>query len=203
MPTRKPAEDRKTEIIEALLVLADRIGPDRLTTTDVARAVGVTQAAVFRHFPTKAALWSATGESIAARLTLAWDRAVAPGIPPRAQLRALVAAQLAQMESAPALPAILHSRELNLDNPDLRERFRALLGQFQARLQAILGAMIRDGSMRPDIAPADAAVLVTALIQGVGIRWSLGARGFALRDEGLRLLDVQMALLSPSDGGGT
>ena len=68
MSTRKPAEDRKAEMIEALLVIADRIGPDRLTTNDIARAVGVTQAAIFRHFPTKAELWSATGEVIAERL---------------------------------------------------------------------------------------------------------------------------------------
>ena len=53
MLNRKSAEDRKTEIIEALLGLADRIGPDRLTTNDIAREVGVTQAAIFRHFPTK------------------------------------------------------------------------------------------------------------------------------------------------------
>lgn len=203
MSTRKPAEDRKTEIIEALLRLADGIGPDRLTTTDIARAVGVTQAAVFRHFPTKADLWAEAGELIAGRLSLAWERALDQGGPPRSRLRALVAAQLAQMESFPAMPAILHSRELNLDNAALRARFGHLLAQFQGHLVALLGDMMSDGSLRPDIARADAAVLITALVQGVAIRWSLGARGFGLQDEGLRLLEVQLALLAPSQGGRT
>ncbi|MBL9058832.1 MAG: TetR/AcrR family transcriptional regulator, partial [Mangrovicoccus sp.] len=40
MLKRKPAGDRKADIIEAVLRLADRIGPDRLTTNDVAREVG-------------------------------------------------------------------------------------------------------------------------------------------------------------------
>ena len=52
MPRRKPAEDRKAEIVATLLALADQIGPDRLTTNDIAREVGLTQAAIFRHFPT-------------------------------------------------------------------------------------------------------------------------------------------------------
>ena len=196
MLQRKPAEDRKTDIVEALLRLADQIGPDRLTTNDIAREVGVTQAAIFRHFPTKAELWSAVGEVIAARLAEAWQQALAANTTPKDRLRALIAAQLRQIEAIPALPAILHSRELNVDNVILRERFRGLMMQYQAHLVANLEGMIADGSMTPDVRPQDAAVLLTSLVQGIAIRWSLGSRGFALQPEGLRLLDVQLALFA-------
>jgi len=200
MLRRKPAGDRKTEIIEALLGLADQIGPDRLTTNDIAREVGVTQAAIFRHFPTKAELWSGAGEVIAERLQDAWAAALAAPHTPQGRLRALIAAQLHQIETCPALPAILHSRELNVDNADLRERFRGLLMQYQGHLVASLEGMIADGSMAPQVRPADAAVLLTSLVQGIAIRWSLGSRGFALQHEGLRLLDVQLALFACREG---
>ncbi|MDF1621217.1 TetR/AcrR family transcriptional regulator [Pseudothioclava nitratireducens] len=196
MLQRKPAEDRKTDIVEALLRLADQIGPDRLTTNDIAREVGVTQAAIFRHFPTKAELWSAVGEVIAVRLAEAWQQALAANTTPKDRLRALIAAQLRQIEATPALPAILHSREINVDNVILRERFRGLMMQYQAHLVANLEGMIADGSMTPDVRPQDAAVLLTSLVQGIAIRWSLGSRGFALQPEGLRLLDVQLALFA-------
>lgn len=196
MLQRKPAEDRKADIVEALLRLADQIGPDRLTTNDIAREVGVTQAAIFRHFPTKAELWSAVGEVIAARLAEAWQQALAANTTPKDRLRALIAAQLRQIETTPALPAILHSREINVDNVILRERFRGLMMQYQAHLVANLEGMIADGSMTPDVRPQDAAVLLTSLVQGIAIRWSLGSRGFALQPEGLRLLDVQLALFA-------
>jgi AcrR family transcriptional regulator len=200
MLRRKPAGDRKTEIIEALLGLADRIGPDRLTTNDIAREVRVTQAAIFRHFPTKAELWSGAGEVIAGRLQDAWAAALAGPSSPQDRLRALIAAQLRQIETCPALPAILHSRELNVDNADLRERFRSLLMRYQGHLVASLEDMIADGSIAADIRPADAAVLLTSLVQGIAIRWSLGSRGFALQEEGLRLLDVQLALFACREG---
>ena len=200
MLQRKPAEDRKTDIVEALLRLADQIGPDRLTTNDVAREVGVTQAAIFRHFPTKAELWSAVGEVIAARLAEAWQQAQAANTSPKDRLRALIATQLRQIETTPALPAILHSRELNVDNAILREKFRGLLMQYQAHRVANLEGMIADGSMTPDVKPQDAAALLTSLVQGIAIRWSLGSRGFALQPEGLRLLDVQLVLFACREG---
>lgn len=200
MLRRKSAEDRKAEIIEALLCLADRIGPDRLTTNDIAREVRVTQAAIFRHFPTKSELWSEAGNVIAGRLQDTWATALASHATPQDRLRALIAAQLNQIETCPALPAILHSRELNVDNADLRERFRELLMQYQGHLVASLKGMIADGSMAPHVRPADAAVLLTSLVQGIAIRWSLGSRGFPLQEEGLRLLDVQLALFACREG---
>jgi len=39
-----------------------RYGPDKATVVDVARALGVTHAAVYRHFPSKAALRAAVAE---------------------------------------------------------------------------------------------------------------------------------------------
>lgn len=50
-------------------------------------------------------------------------------------------------------------------------------------------------TLRGDVAAADAAVLLSSLVQGVAIRWTLGARDFGLQAEGLRLLDVQLRLL--------
>ena len=120
---RKSAAERKADIVAALLLLADRIGPDRLTTTDIAREVGVTQAAVFRHFPTKAALWTSAAEGIAALLESGWQAAIAANPRPRDRLRALLAVHLSLNETCPAMPAILNSRELAADDAALRARF--------------------------------------------------------------------------------
>ena len=39
-------------------------------------------------------------------------------------------------------------------------------------------------------------MLLTSLVQGVAIRWALGARDFDLQGEGLRLFEVQLRLLA-------
>ena len=193
---RKPAELRKIEIVVTVLDLADRIGPDRVTTGAVASTIGVTQAALFRHFPTKAALWQAVAEHVAESLTSAWDDALGLGDGPLIRLRALITAQFAQIAATPALPMLLFSRELNVTNAELRATFGGRLMAFRSLLAGEVWAGQKAGLLRDDIVADDAAALLTSLVQGVAIRWALGARDFNLRDEGLRLFDVQCLLLA-------
>ncbi|AUM75316.1 TetR/AcrR family transcriptional regulator [Paracoccus jeotgali] len=199
---RKPAEDRKTEIVEAVLLLADLIGPDRLTTNDVAREVGVTQAAIFRHFPSKDALWAAVGAELQSRLNAAWQEALAAETDPEARLRALIRAQLTQIERTPALPAILHSRELGVSNGALRESCHGLMISFSGLLSEGLAHMAAQGQLRPHISHADGAILLISLVQGLAIRWALGARQFDFCAEGMRLFEVQLALFRRPEGIG-
>lgn len=201
MSGRQSAEERKTQIVAEVLRLADEIGPDRLSTTDVARAIGLSQPAIFRHFPTKGALWLAVAEDIANRLQGSWAAAEAGAAGPHARLRALIGAQLLAISETPALPSILFSRELQVDNQALRDMFRGLLGAFQGRLVVTIRDLQAVGDLKRDVSPEDVAILLTSLVQGVAIRWTLGARGFSLSHEGLRLFDVQMALLKAQEDG--
>jgi AcrR family transcriptional regulator len=199
MSGRQSAEERKTQIVAEVLRLADEIGPDRLSTTDVARAIGLSQPAIFRHFPTKGALWLAVAEDIANRLQGSWAEAEAGAAGPHMRLRALIGAQLSAISETPALPSILFSRELQVDNQALRDVFRGLLGAFQSRLVAVIRDLQAAGDMKRDVSPEDVAILLTSLVQGVAIRWTLGARGFSLPQEGLRLFDVQLAMLNAEE----
>ncbi|MCF1710743.1 TetR family transcriptional regulator [Tabrizicola sp. J26] len=197
---RKTSDLRKAEIVATILALADQIGPDRVTTGAVANEVGVTQAALFRHFPTKAAMWSAVADQVAETLTNAWNAAVAQADLPVDRIRALIRAQLDQIAATPAMPMLLFSRELNVENSALRTAFRGRLTAFHGHLMREVAQGQQCRTLRDDVAAADVAVLLTSLVQGLAIRWSLGARDFGLQAEGSRLLDVQLHLLCAKEG---
>jgi AcrR family transcriptional regulator len=55
-PRRKPAEDRRREIADAALRVVAAGGLGRFTSLAVAREVGVSDAALFRHFPSMDAI---------------------------------------------------------------------------------------------------------------------------------------------------
>ncbi len=194
MLARKPADERKAEIVTAMLRLADEVGPDRLTTQSVANAVGLTQPAIFRHFATKKDLWLAVAAIIADRLTTAWDSALNSSDDPAVRIEALVAAQLTQIEAMPAIPSILFSRELQAENDDLRASVLALMTELVGLLTRELAKGQAAGVFDPELSPADGALLLVSLVQGLAIRWTLGKRGFPLAGEGRRLLAVQMRL---------
>jgi AcrR family transcriptional regulator len=193
MRVRKPAEERKSEIVEATLRLADKVGPDRLATGQIAEAVGLTQAALFRHFPKKQDLWEAVAARIGEKFQQRWLAIERGPADPLDRLRGIVAAQLKLIQSMPAIPAILFSRELHVENRALRVIFAEFMKNFHQRVERLIDAGQRDGRLRGDIEPRDAAFLVIGLVQGLVLRWSLSGRSFDLPAEGGRLLGVQLA----------
>ncbi|MDO5758127.1 MAG: TetR family transcriptional regulator [Rhodobacterales bacterium] len=194
MLARKPALERKAEIVTAMLRLADELGPDRLTTQAVADAVGLTQPAIFRHFATKKDLWLAVAERISDRLTAGWTEAISASTDPIARIHALILEQLRQIEAMPAIPSILFSRELQVENEALRQAVFELMAELIALLAGEVAKAQDAGVFDAGLSPKEGAHLLVSLVQGLAIRWTLGGRGFALVPEGRRLLDAQLRL---------
>jgi len=204
MRVRKSADQRKDEIIEAALKLADAVGPDSLTTERIAREVGITQPAVFRHFPRKHDIWQAVVDWIGACLMQRWSAVVDSRGEPADTLRALVRAQLNLIRSTPAIPAILFSRELHAKNHVLRKAVLAMMARFHEVLTKIIEEGRRGGQFRGDLDAGAAAYAVIALVQGAALRWSLSGRNFNLVEEGEGLLQMLLyGLEAPAGQGGS
>ncbi len=192
MRTRKSAEIRKSEIIEAALRLAGKVGPDRLTTAAVASAVGLTQPGVFRHFPKKQSLWDAVADHIGKRMEASWAQSAQRSSAPADRVRSLVATQLRLIQSTPAIPAILFSRELHSRNAALRKALFGLMTRLHGLVAQSITEACGSGEFRDDLDSDDAAFLVIGLVQGLALRWSLSGRTFGLVEEGSRLLELQI-----------
>ncbi|MBT8077642.1 MAG: TetR family transcriptional regulator [Gammaproteobacteria bacterium] len=193
MRIRKSADERKAEVVAAALKLADEIGPDRVTTDTLAGAVGLTQPGLFRHFPKKQDIWESVAGHIGQQMQKRWaaierrrDDA------PEERLRRLIVGQLRLIQTFPAIPSLLFSRELLVENVRLRKIFGKLLEQFHQRLtQCVIDAQ-QSGHFRADLVPGDVAYLLIALVQGLAVRWSVNERRFSIVKEGERLLALQL-----------
>ena len=115
--TRKSAEERKAEIVDAAIRLASEIGPDRLTTERLAQEVGISQPGIFRHFPTKAEIWKA----VAQRIGLLFQENAATGerrdASPQDRLRRMVSDHLNFIRKTPAVPAMTGMMRRSSDPP--------------------------------------------------------------------------------------
>lgn len=202
MRTRKSADERRAEIVETTLRLADTTGPDRLSTEAIASAVGLTQAAVFRHFPRKRDIWEAVARRIGETFEEGWRKAECRGGSGKERLCRLVGGQLRVIRAVPAIPAILFSRELHVENDRLRAVFLGLMQRFHRLAVRFFEEGQRVGEFRSDLDPRDHAFLVIGLAQALVLRWSLAGRAFDLAAEGERLLRIHLDCLAPRTGGG-
>lgn len=190
MRERRSGEERKAQIVEATLRLADQLGPDRLSTEAIARDVGLTQPGVFRHFPSKDRLWEAVAARIGEMFQVRWTKVERLDSSSREKLRHLITGQLKLIRATPAIPAILFSRELHVENDGLRKVFFGLMQRFHGLTAGLIEDGQREGEFGRNQDPQDAAFLVIGLVQGLVLRWSLSGRSFDLVAEGERLLDV-------------
>lgn len=200
-PRRKAGPERRREILASMLEMAGEAGAERVTTRALARRVGLSEPALYRHFPGgKAEMWRALAGHVGERMQEAWRRALAGTEGAPAQLRALIGAQLGLMASLPALPTILFTRALHRDNAPLRAGIAEVGGRFHARLEQIIAEGQRRGELRADADPDAAAWLMISVAQGTAMRWWLNERAFDLAAEGARILETALAGLEAPRG---
>lgn len=144
---RKPYHhgDLRRALTEGALALVAEAGPQAFTLRELARRIGVSHAAPYRHFADKRALLTALaiegGTVLHDRIALALERA---GDDLRARFLAAGYAYVRFALDEPSLFAVMFAREIDAEDPQLarsRQRSLSLLFGFIVDAQA-RGAMV-------------------------------------------------------------
>lgn len=183
MQSRLPTEERQAEIVATALRLARESSPALITTADIATAIGVTQGAVFKHFPTKDAIWLAAmrwvRETLLQRLQAAADQAATP-------LDALAEIFRTHVEFVVAHPGvprfIFHELQQPADSAAKLE-VRAVLQGYRKLLLGQLTQAMEHKLVSPDLDPEAAATSFVGLIQGLVMQSMLNGRTAAMRQQ--------------------
>src|SRR5215510_14704269 len=185
---RLPTGSRKRQIVETVLELVAAQGTEAVSFQLVADAIGVTQPAVLRHFPTKEAMWLAVMDWLEEQL-IAIYTALDEG-PGQSSLVVLVRMFLGHVrliERYPALAKLVFSDHLRLQYPSLQARFSRIHKAYSARLRAVLDRAKAEGVVRGPLASKDAATMFLSLIQGLGFQFAIARLPIALVPEAERM----------------
>ena len=124
---RLTTDQRQREIVATVLALARERGPDAITTQAIADRMGLTQGAVFRHFPDKQAIWLAVFAWVRESLGAAVAVAVAKVDSPLAKIERAFLAHVAFIAENPGVPRIMfHEMQYPGDSP-VRTEVRAMI----------------------------------------------------------------------------
>ena len=170
---RLPTEERQEEIIKAAVELAGEHGVDNVTTQDMANAVGITQGAIFRHFPTKNMIWLAVVHWVRGRLMSVVDMAASQGSNPVDSLEKMFYAHLGFVEKFPAIPKLIFTDQLLKKNPKIQQLIREILAGYEEKVQSFLNQAKAQQLVRADLDERSAAIMFTGLIQGLVMRISI------------------------------
>lgn len=164
MTERKPS--RKEQILQALAHMLEAEPGSRITTAGLAREVGVSEAALYRHFPSKAKMFegliSFVEEAVFSRInTISQETGGALN-----QVEQVLTLLLGFTERNPGITRLLTGDALTGENERLRQRIQ----QFYDRVESQLKQVLRDAefreSLRTQQSPAVTANLLLATVEG-------------------------------------
>ena len=193
MNMRMPTKDRKREIIQVALNLAFKVGPAQLTTGMIAADLGLSQPAIYKHFPSKNDLMGEIAQHLSLRITQNIADARTPDTAPIERLRNLVLGHLRLLKEYPALPEFMIMREKKDVHLDLQEVIQSAMKAFNTALASNVKAAIAQGDFRVDLNAADATTLIFGVIQSLVLRMLVNRNSNILTTDGARLLDLQLA----------
>jgi TetR/AcrR family transcriptional regulator len=157
---------RRQQILEALAQMLEDNPGDRITTARLAAQVGVSEAALYRHFPSKAKMFEELIEFIEDSLFQRIARILQEedGAANRCQL--ILRLLLTFAERNPGISRLITGEALTGETQRLRHRVNQVLDRVETQLKQVLReAELREG-LRPNLPLPEAANLLFAAAEG-------------------------------------
>lgn len=148
-----PKPNRREAILHALVALLEADPGARITTAGLAKSVGVTEAALYRHFPSKRKMFEALIEFAEDAVFSRCQLILKDQDDVRIRLQQLTHLVLVFAERNPGLCCVLTGDALMGENDALRKR----ASQFFERLEMQVRQCLKEGEIRQGIRPRTSA----------------------------------------------
>ena len=169
----KPGE-RRVQILQALAMMLEQPGAERITTAALAARLDVSEAALYRHFASKAQMFEGLIEFIEQSVFTLVNQILerdagsdtATGTGQRQAAR--IAAMLVQFsEKNPGMTRVMVGDALVFENERLQQRMNQFFDKIEATLkQCLRGAADGEGSATPSVDAQVRASMLTSFLVG-------------------------------------
>lgn len=161
-----PAAERRALSVQTVLQLAASRNPSDITTEAIAAKMGLTQAALFRHFPTKNELWQEVLLWTTSELFAAVQRAASVATSPLDALERIYQTHAAFVARHPGVPRVLFAELQNPEESEARRIVRDMLTRYASLLKDIITEGAKQGEIDSAVDAGAAATMFIGTLQG-------------------------------------
>jgi len=180
-------EARRDQVVGAVLKIIGNHGMAGLTTSALAKEVGMSEANLYRHFKNKQEILLETVTQIGERLRQNLDTVMKSCSSPADLLRQIFQLHLRYVGQNKGIPRLVFSDEIHAGNPELKLRLLETISFYTESLEEFIKAGKKDGSLKQSIDPKATALTMIGIIQVSILRWALSGFTLSIEEEGLNL----------------
>jgi TetR/AcrR family transcriptional regulator len=167
----KPGE-RRLQILQTLATMLQEPGGERVTTAALAGRLEVSEAALYRHFASKAQMFEGLIQFIEQSLFGLINQIVAQETDPLKQLRAILLMLLSFAERNPGMTRVLIGDALVTEDARLQGRINQLTDRIEASVKQCFRNAVEQGRLPPENDAAARANLVISFVLGRWVRYA-------------------------------
>jgi TetR/AcrR family transcriptional regulator len=162
----KPGE-RRVQILQTLAEMLEQPGAERITTAALAAKLDVSEAALYRHFASKAQMFEGLIEFIESSVFTLVNQITERETQPAQQVRRIAAVLLQFGEKNPGMVRVMVGDALVFEHERLNARMNQFFERVESQLrQGLRAAAEARGSATPTVDAQALASAITALVIG-------------------------------------
>ena len=165
--SRLSSETRQTQIIETVIALAAQHSPGQITTQEIANVIGVTQGALFRHFPNKESIWLATIEWVENELLTMLEASAKQAASPMNGLQQVFLCHVDFVIARPGVPRLIFNELQQPADSPIKAAVRKLLQRYRQLVSGLIVSAATCNEIGRNVDVSAAATLFLGSIQGL------------------------------------
>ncbi|MGB1238295.1 MAG: nucleoid occlusion factor SlmA [Pseudomonadales bacterium] len=157
---------RREQILQCLVLMLQNNPGSRITTAALAKSVGVSEAALYRHFPSKAKMFDGLIDFIEETIFSRINMITKSDAPSARQCEQVLILVLTFVERNPGMARILTGDALSGETDRLRQSINQFFERLETQLKQVLReAEVKEG-LRTQASAGVSANLMVAVIEG-------------------------------------
>jgi AcrR family transcriptional regulator len=190
MQKRKDTLVRQKEIVSAARKLIVRHGSEHVTVKKMAKEIGVTEGAIYRHFTSKRDILSLLVEDVERTLLDDVEKNYSNELSSLEILSGIILQHMSTIEQKKGVAFQVIAEIISLGDKRLNKKIYSAINKYIERIREILAEGMKNGAIRPDVDPGAAARLFFGMTQGLVNIWALSQYSFELENEYKPLWEV-------------
>lgn len=161
------ADERRNATVESVIELAATQNPNDITTAAIAKHMHVTQGALFRHFPSKEAIWQGVMNWMSEHLLARIDKAIRAAPSSVAAIESVFMAHVGFVCDHPGVPRMLFGELQRSEMTEPKRMAQTLMRRYRERLEQLIETGKNNGAFSVAFDTDVAVTLLIGMIQGL------------------------------------
>lgn len=188
---------RQMEIVEAAIRLISERSIQELTIKNLSSSIGVTEAALYRHFDSKLDILAAILDMFRKEAMKVQEKLrMMPDDDPLQQIEFLFLSHFRTFTKKPYMADVVFSEEIFQNDSTLSENVSALMNMNLEVLGSLLEKSRRQKQLRTDIPVQDITIIIVGTLRMLVTRWRLEHHRFDLEQQGNEMWNTLKTIIT-------